>query len=457
MGPEGMDYTAGLCRWISRLSLEDLGTDTPREVRRRTADWLGCAVGARDASPAAAARDLAEELGGKAACTLLGAGERTSVLNAVFSNAVMGHALECDDVDKPSISHPGAVAVPAALAAAELAAADFGRCALGIVAGYEVMIRLGTALNPSLYDHWHTTGACGAFAAAAAAGKVLNLTAPELERGMGLAAMMASGLVCGFGSDAKLVNVGHGAAAGVLAALLAQRGYSAPEAVWERGYGAAVSRSVDLEPLLPQPGDPLMITESYYKIHASCGHTHTGLDAFLSLRREYGFQAEEIESVTLRVYRKAAELVGTFRNETEAQAKFSLPYCVSAAAVLGSVSLESFREDARALPRILELGRRVHVEEEPLFTKSYPRTRPERVLVALRDGRVLSRTVELPEGKAPDAAFLREKFLRLCGRSIPAERAGALYDAVLGAASETGVRELMDYVRKETCFGKQYD
>lgn len=452
-------YTAELCGWVCQLSAEMLGERTLQEVRLRTLDWLGCVIGAKDASSALVMKNLADELGGAEVCTLLGSPQQTSVLNAVFSNAAMGHILECDDVNKASISHPGAAVIPAALAVAELLDADFEQYALGVTAGYEVVVRLGTALNPSLYDYWHTTSTCGVFAAAAAAGKIMGLSAACLERSMSLAGMMASGLVFGFGTDAKLVNVGHAAAAGVLAAMLADRGFSAPAAVLEapNGYGAAVSDSRDFRILLPQPGDPFMISESYYKIHASCGHTHTALDAFLSLRQEYGFHADDIAHITVYAYQKAVDLVGQFRSDTEAHAKFSLPYCLAAAAVLGDVSLGSFREEVRSHPSISKLAEKIRVLEDAAFTLVYPEKRPERVCIVLKDGREISRTVELPNGKSPGLSFLKGKFIRLCTQTVSPANAESICQAVLAAVPETKIKNLTEQIRKELCFGKQHD
>ena len=450
------EYTRQLCRWIVGLSAADMAPEVTEEVRRRTLDWLGCSIGALGSPAAAGLKDLSDQLGGAQQCTLLGGFQKTSLLNGVFFNAAVGHILEYDDVNKVSISHPGAAVIPAALAVSEKQGLPFGRYAAAVAAGYEVVVRLGTVLNPSLYNHWHTTSVCGAFAAAAVAGKLLGYAPEELERGLSITAMMASGLVYGFGTDAKLVNVGHAAAAGVLGALLARKGFSAPERVLEdeKGFAAAVSQSRDFQGLLPQPGDDLKILDCHYKIHASCGHTHSALDAFLSLQREYGFPPQEIRSIEVFAYAKAVELVGPLRCSTEAQAKFSLPYCLAAAAVCGQASLEAFRQDRREDARVLELARRVTVTEDPAFTGWYPAKRAERVRVILDSGLVLERTYELPEGKHPSLDDIKRKFLGLCERTVSAERAQRICQRVLGLREQSDMRELMSYIREDASLGK---
>lgn len=452
-------YTRELCLWACGLSPEHLGEDVFYEARLRTLDWMGCAIGAVGAPAADGMARLAARLGGAEQCTLIGRRGKTSLLNAIFANAALGHILEYDDVNKISISHPGAAVIPTALAVGELMGADYGQYAAAVTAGYEVVVRLGAALNPSLYDHWHTTGTCGTFAAAVTAGKLLGLDAEAMERGVSAAAMMASGLVFGFGTDAKLVNVGHGAAAGALAALLAAEGLSAPAGVLEdpKGYGAAVSDSRDFSGLLPKPGDPYKMTESYYKLHASCGHTHTALDACRALLQERPFFWRDVEEIRVYAYRKAVELVGEFCKDSPAKAKFSLPYCLAAALVLGTVTLSAFDEAALEDPGIAALGARITVLEDPSYTQRYPAARPERVEIHLKSGEVLSRCCELPEGNRPETSVIREKFINSSSRTIGRSQAERICRELLSADRRTGIPALMATLREELYFGQQHD
>lgn len=452
-------YTHELCRWVCELRPETLPEKALHETRLRTLDWMGCALGAVGSPAFAKMTHLSDRFGGAEQCTLIGRRKKTSLPNAVFVNAASGHILEFDDVNKISISHPGAAVIPTALAVGELVQANYEQYAAAVTAGYEVVVRLGAVLNPSLYDYWHTTSACGIFAAAVTAGKLLGLDAESMERGMSAAAMMASGLVFGFGTDAKLVNVGHAAAAGALAALLAAEGFSAPEAVLESpgGYSAAVSDSRDYSGLLPKPGEPFMMEESHYKLHASCGHTHSALDACRALLRERPISWTDVESIQVYAYKKAVELVGTFRRDTPAKAKFSLPYCLAAEIIFGNVTLSAFDEAALQDPRIASLAAWIVVLEDPAYTCGYPAVRPERVEIRLKNGEVLSRTCELPEGKCPATAVIREKFINLSGRTIGPSQAEHVCQTILSAARQTEIQALMTELREEIYFGQQHD
>ncbi len=458
-----MKSTQELCRFLAALAAGEeaenggAAVTAPRvpasvidDIRYKTLDWLGCVIGALDKKSSAGVLEMVREAGGNPQCSAFGLPEKSSMYLAAFSNGILGHTLEYDDVNKIAITHPGAAVLPAALAAAEACGADFERYALGVAAGYEVMIRLGAALNPSHYDFWHTTGTCGAFAAAAAAGKVMGLDAEQLARALGIAGTMASGLVCVFGTDAKLVNVGNAVENGVKAAVLAQKGYTVPDDVFERegGYALAVSQERNFDKICPRNGDELMILDSYYKIHASCGHTHSALDALQKILKEHEFTAGQVESISVKAYRKAVELTGHFCCDTELRAKFSMPYCIAAMVVYGETGLTQFTEQVRNDPRIHCLKDRIAVEEDRSYTAQYPGLRMERLRVRLKDGRQWEEEVELPQGK-PSKEYIRKKFLSLAGLTIDSGRAARIMERVLALEMNTPMHSLGDEIRGE--------
>lgn len=429
---------------------DDRADDIFKDIRYKTLDWIGCVIGALDKESSRSILEISLEAGGNPHCTAFGLKEKTSPFQAAYSNGILGHTLEYDDVNKVAITHPGAIAIPAALAVAEYCGADFETYAMGVVAGYEVMIRLGAALNPTHYEFWHTTGTCGAFAAAAAASRVLGLDAETMGRALGIAATMASGLTSVFGTDAKLVTVGNAVSAGLKAACLARKGYSVPGDVIERegGYAQAASRSWNPDYLIPKEDDMLMIQDSYYKIHASCGHTHSALDALQKIKKEHEFTADEVASVSVNAYKKAVELTGRFQCDTELRSKFSMPYCIGAMLVYGETGLMQFTEKVRTDERILALKDKITVEEDAAYTAEYPHLRIEQLTVRLKDGRAWSEKVELPDGK-PSSEYIERKYMSLAGLTVSQEIAGAVKDTILNLQMNSSMRECGDRIRGE--------
>lgn len=427
-----MNDTRVLCEFLSKMNAEQIGEENLQDIRFKLLDWLGCCIAAQGRTAQVRVKALLLSQGGNPMSSAVGVKDKTSSHEAAFYNGMISHLLEYDDTNKIAITHPGAPVMAAALAAAEAENADFERFAYGVASGYEAMIRLGGAVNPDHYEYWHTTGTCGTFAAAAAAARIMNLSGEETERAFGIASTMASGLVYVFGTEAKLVTVGNAARNGLIAAELARAGYSAPENAFagEKAYAQSANGKKDLSFMLPKPGDKLMLEDAYYKMHASCGHTHSALDALQALMADEHVSFDQVESAQVQVYRTAEKLCAALNTETETKAKFSLPYCVACMLRFGQVTLAEFGDSVMTDPEVLSLAKRVQVQENPDFTREYPVLRTEKVILHMKDGRTLSRQVDLPVGRPP-YAFIEKKFFSLAGMAVSSDAAARIRETVL--------------------------
>lgn len=460
-GSTGHALAAGPTAWLANrvadMDDKQLTAERMEQIRFRTLDLAGCIIGALHTVQARAIRHIVAYEGGVPRCTAFGLKEKTALGSAGFYNAVLGHVLEYDDSSKISIAHPAVAVIPAALAVAEAEHLSFQAYAMAVMAGYEVMIRLGAALNPELYEHWHTTSVCGTFAAMATAGKLWGFDVQTFIRGFGLCASAASGLTAAFGTDGKLFNIGNAVRCGLLAAQLAREGFSAPDAVIEQAGGIAESVGVPIHgQYLDGCSDTWMIDEATYKIHASCGHTHPAVDAFLSLRAEHGFCGKDIASISVETYARAVKLVGEFHGTIPAEAKFSIPYCLAAAAVRGKVSLEEFSSETMALPEIQQLAQRVMVVEDTGSTARYPAERRTTVTVTLLHGEVFRRQVVLPEGN-PSAEYLTQKYLTLSAQAISKSSAENIMRHILSIKADIDMGEHIQILGREIYDGKLYD
>lgn len=437
-----------MCEFLAVLDVDRVGAANMRDIRYKTLDWVGCAVAAQGKNCQRGAAAILREQGGAAQSSAVGLAEKTSSQQAAFYNGIISHALEYDDTNKVAITHPGAPVIAAALAAAEAHGVTFRDYALGVAAGYETMMRVGGALNPDHYEHWHTTGTAGTFAAAAAVGKMLGFDAARLEKAFGIATTMASGLIYVFGTEAKLVTVGNAARNGIVAAELAARDFTAPDdaIAGSNGYAQAANGKEDLSFMVPASGDRLMLEDAYYKMYASCGHTHSALDALQALMAENRFTAADVDSVELAVYRKAFELCSAYQTETETKAKFSLPFCAANMLLYGRVTLPEFASDHLSSTEIAEYAKRITVIESETFTRTYPGLRTERARLHLKDGRMLEKQVDLPVGKPPHA-FIENKFHSLAEMTVAAGCADAIQTAVLGIGDDDTLENIGSVIR----------
>jgi 2-methylcitrate dehydratase PrpD len=270
---------------------------------------------------------------------------------------------------------------------------------------------------------------------------------------MGLAATMASGLVSVFGTDAKLVNVGNAASRGIIAAQLSRAGFTAPTDIIERekGYAIAANGEEDLS-FLTHSSEFLMIEDAYYKIHASCGHTHCALDALMTIMQNTKFTHKDIKKIRVGVYRKAAELTGALDTSSESKARFSMPYCIAACIVLGQVGLDAFTKDSLNDMRILELAKKVTVVNDRECDIGYPACRTETIRIELNNGSILTGKIDLPNGHPP-AEFLENKYMSLAVRSVRKDQADRIKDFILNCKKEQKFENLGNLIRSEVYYG----
>src|SRR5919198_5587701 len=237
----------------------DLGWDSlPADVKDRTRelllDLLGVALGGSPPPSSPPAAEVARRLGGDGGqASVVGAGFATTAVWAALANGTAAHAIELDDVTTESSLHPGVAVIPTAFAVAEERGLGPAAFLAAVVAGYEGTMRVGNALNPaSAYARgFHPTGVAGVFGAATAAGRLLGLDAEALTRALGIAGTTAAGSLeyLSDGAWTKRLNPGWAAHGGIIAAQLAQAGFTGPSTAFEGRLGLLHAYSDE-----PRPG-----------------------------------------------------------------------------------------------------------------------------------------------------------------------------------------------------------
>jgi len=416
-----------------------LPPDLAHHARRALVDWFAALLpGAIRAPASLMAPALAAERGeGSALCYT--DGKHGAPRHSALLNATAAHTVEFDDIHRDSGLHPGAPTIAAALAVAQdrsLAMEDLLRA---IIAGYEVGCRIALAVQPSHYRYWHTTGTVGTFGAAAAGALLLGADAAQMGNALATAATMASGLQQAFRGEgmSKPLHPGHAADAGLLAARIALAGVTgAPDVLHGPvGFAAATSASTgDWAKALDGLDRDFAIAAITFKNHGCCGHIFPALDGIGTLRATHGFGPGDVESIHVGGYRATQELCDRPHAATEQEARFSVQYCVAALLHLGGVRLAAFTPDALADPILRATMPRVSVSIAPDLADAYPRRRAAHLRVALRDGRVLTRTQPNRKGDPEDPLSddeLSDKFRELVtpvlGAAETAARLGALW------------------------------
>lgn len=338
----GASISQTLARFCATLTLEAI----PPAVRRRAGelalDFLAVAVRATRTPSSAMVRRAARVLSGPGPCTVIGEGARLAPQYAALANGATAHAIELDDVTEESSLHPGVVVFPAALAMAEACGAGPRDLLAAVVVGYEVIGRLGNALDVRAHyaRGFHPTATCGTFAAAAVAARLMGLDAARTAHALGIAGSMAAGSMqyLDDGALVKRVHPGVAAHAGIVAARLAAEGLTGPAAVVEgrHGFLRAYCDGGHPERALAGLGEDWQVLATALKPHACCRYNHAAVDAVLDIVRRTGLEARDVARVTARVPASSLGIVAEPRASKIApgnvvDAQFSLPYAVAVA------------------------------------------------------------------------------------------------------------------------------
>jgi len=431
--------------------------DIPAPVQRRTedlwVDWFGSVLAGCNARPVASIARFALSQGpANGPSEVIGRGASTSPLMAALANAAASHVAEQDDVHNGSVFHPAAVVFPPALAVAQSLGASGARLMAACVAGYEVGIRVGEFLGRSHYKVFHTTATAGTLAAAAAVGRLLELTPAQMQHAFGSAGTQSAGLweFLRTAADSKQLHTAHAAAAGLTAAYLAQDGFTGAQHIFTGAQGMAAGMSTDADParLTDGLGTRWATAETSFKWHASCRHTHPAADALLQVMRQHGLQVEDIAQVTCHVHQGAIDVLGPVVAPASVhQSKFSMGTVLALAARHGHAGLAAFDGEYLA-PETVALRDKVRMELDAEVDAAYPRRWIGKVTVRTADGRLLYGRVDEPKGD-PGNTLSREeitaKALRLAdyGGAATAARATATVEGLWQVARWGRVERLL--------------
>ena len=443
MGEPDRGIETGMATFAAQLRYDDLPADVVFDAKFRVLDWIGCALAGTRTEPARVAATIAREMSGAPQATVIRQGMKLPMSQAAWVNGVAGHVVEFDDGHRLAVAHPGAVTVPVALALGEHLGRSGKEIITAVVAGYEILIRLGIAVSPSHYKYWHTTSTCGAFAADGVATSLLQLDLPTARMALGIAGTLASGLQETFGTHAKPLNIGHACQSGIQAALLAKAGFTGSHTIimGKKGFVAATSTDRELTLLEQINNKEFLSHTAFYKMYSSCGHTHSPLDATFSLIQANEISAPDIRNIRIDTYKTSVDLTGQLKNQTEDEAKFSLPYCIACALLYKSVTLKEFTPARLHDPELLELARKIHIVEDEAATKAFP-ARHANVRIEFTDGRVLEKKVE-GANDTPQYESLKNKFVSLAVPAVDAATALRIQEMVLNLERMTDIASLM--------------
>jgi 2-methylcitrate dehydratase PrpD len=435
--------TALLARFVAEHPSRGWTDAVDHEAHRTFLNWFGCAVGAAHHPTAQAALGAVQALQPAPQAAVLGRKERVDMASAALLNGISSHTFDFDDTHLKTIIHPAGPVASALLALAEHTGAS-GRALIdALVLGIDVSCRVGNAMYPDHYDRgWHITGSTGTLGAAAGCARLLGLDAQRTAMALGIAASQPIGVREQFGTMTKPFHPGGAARAGLMAALMAQHGYTASPRALEapRGMMQTISTKNDWSEITSELGQRFEISFNTYKPFA-CGIViHPSIDACAQLRAQ-GVQPEQVERIELKVHSLVLELTGKKEPADGLQAKFSVYHGCAAGLVFGRASEDEFADDIVNRADLVALRRKVVATVDDAIDEA-----SADVTAVLADGRRVHVFVEHAIGSLANPmteAQLEAKFSGMADAVLGADACRTLMDACWGVGAAPDVRGLV--------------
>lgn len=445
-----------MANWANELRFESLPAPVVHEVKRRVLDSLACAYGAYEAEPAVIARKVASRFSADAGATLLGTTHRAPPDWGAFANGILVRYLDYNDTYlSKEPAHPSDN-IPAVLAVAESVGADGRQIITAIALAYEVQCRLCDAVSIRARGWDHVT--YGAFSTALAAAKILNLSAEKSRQAINIGGVASANLRqsrVGELSHWKGCAFANAARQGVYAALLAAEGMTGPAPIFEGANGFEKLVSGPLDPQGPFAKDgkkwagDFMILKTSIKYWPAEYHSQSAIEAALELRKQLK-SVEDIESVNIESHDASVDIIGSgverWKPTSRETANHSLPYITAAALADGELSARQFDSARLVEPKLLDLVSRTAVARHAELSARYPGEVGNIVTIKTRDGKTLTRRVDVPLGNAKKPLTdqqIEQKFHGFADNLLGPDRAAALAAWVWKLDQAKGAGEMM--------------
>jgi len=446
-----LPVTDRFAAFIANADFAAISSKAVASAKLHILDTLGVALAAVSSPVGSIALEYSKRGGGTSEATVWGSTLRVPLPIAAFTNGLLAHAIDYDDWDAVVyVGHPSCMVVASALTVGETIGATGKDLLQGYVLGIEIATQIASGCPNNIHDRgFHSTPVYGSMGSVAAAASMMRLSADKVRAAFGIAASAASGLHRQQGSMVKPFHAANTARNGVEAALLADRGFTADEAIIENPRGFCDSffgeNSCNYEKMLQGLGDPYYLESPglSFKLHPCSAPQFLAADATLDLVRQHNIRYNDVTSVEVRVgptrYRRHYHA----QVRSGLQGKFAINYVCAVAILDGRLERESFTDAKAADPEVQAALRKVNVVMDEAIPESKGEYCP--VTITLKDGRKVQHTATIPKGHTKNPLTedeVLEKFRSNAKTTISKEKAEALIARVFKLETLSDLGEL---------------
>ena len=433
-------HTRDVANFVAGLRYEHIPAEVLARIKLLILDSFGCALYGADLPWSTILADTLSDLDTTTAVGVWGGQRRLSAPHAALVNGTLVQSFELDDVHRQGVLHVGAVTLPSLCAIAELRPGMSGKEFLtAAVAGYEIGPRVGMCMGQEhIGQGWHSGATLGVFSSAAGAARGLRLSPEQTVHALGIAGTQSAGLMAAqYGAMVKRMHAGRSSQSGLYGALLASKGFTGIEDVFESPYGgfcSTFSRSTDrfnLDELTSGLGERFETLRISLKMYSCVGSNHTTLDSMREMRARHPFGAADVDHVVVHGSQVTVDHCGwKYVPNGVTGAQLNLPYCVATLLLENDVFVDQFADAVLDDPRRLELAERVTVLHDPAITARGSRFRHAvRVEVYLKDGTRLDEQRDAPLAFASDSDIIG-KFRNLAEHRFAADQVDRLVELI---------------------------
>src|SRR5438034_1719201 len=452
--------TAKMSRWAAGVEYKHLSQEAVYQAKRFLLDSVGCALGGYQQHDVKIALDVLDEIAGRGPATVIGTGTKVDVVSASLANALMIRCMDYNDIYwKQDPSHPSDI-FPAALACCERAKSDGKELTVGLVLGHEFEMRFCEAAFPAIRERgWHHA-TLTAFVSPIVAGRALRLDWEQIQHAIGISASRHATL--GAVTAGKLTMMKNtvdpmATQSGVLAALMAEKGYTGPEHVIEgkEGLSHCFGPEWTLSLLTEGLGDSWRITQCGMKAFPTEALTHTPISATLDLVKQNDLKPDQVQQVQIRSLARAADILSDpskYDPRSKETADHSLPYVIAAALVDRQVTPAQFTMEKIMDPAIRAQLKKIEVVADPEIEKVFPALQRVIVNITTKDGRTFARQLDYPKGDPRNPLTdteIGEKFAALAEGVLSKSAQQKLKDAIWSLETVDSVSKLMGMMKAD--------
>lgn len=441
-----MGETVELSRRCGNMKFQELPGDVIDAAKHLFLDYLGVAIRGSQTESAKCAQSMAKNFCSSVSdMTVIGTDVTTDFLNAALANGIAAHSIECDDVVNEASLHPAVTVMTTALSAAHSAGACSGKDFIeAIAAGYEMVIRLGVAVDPAAHyaQGFHPTATCGTFGSAITAARILRLDKEQTANALGIAGSQAAGSMeyLTDGVQTKGFHAGWASKSGLTAALLAREGFTGPKTIVEGRFGflKGYSGKPRIEGLLSEWGAPYKIMKTSIKPYSCCRYKQGPIDCILQIMQDNQLSHVNVKRIRVGVlsagFSLVADPIEKKRDpDTIVDAQFSMPFGAAVAVLFGNAGLDQYTSQNLQSESIQNLMARVDCYKDASLDAMYPSKWPAEATLETKDGQTFTSRIEYPKGDPENPLSwqeIQEKFLNMVNALILPEQAKKIIERV---------------------------